>query len=625
MVSTGIDPRLLRFYNDELAYLREDARAFGEEHEAVAGRLGLKTPTDPDPYVERLLEGVAYLGARVQLKIADQYPEFTQHLLHAIQPHYLAPTPSMCIAGFEPKDGDPILVKGHAVPRGTPLTATASDQGGATVEFRTAHDVTLWPLRITQAEYLPSRAAVAPFAAAADVRAEAGLRLRFEATGGADLPQVLPETLPLYLAGSEAVPGELYRQIIGETGAVIARSADAAGQTGWIKLPQPGQVGFADDEALLPAELRSFRGYRLLTEYFACPERFQFVDLRGLERCFRVSPKACDVVLLFTRSASALHNALDPSNFRLFATPAINLFEKQLGRVRVSRFEHEHHVVPDRARPLDFEVFRILDVQAYAANNVEARTVAPLYAPGALLYDWNEALFYTTQLRPRRLSTREQRLRRRGEYTGTETWVALTAPGTPARLDDVDELAVRALVTNRELPELLTFRGAHHFTVSGVPARAVTVLRAPTKPQTPMGMGDAAWRVIGHLTPNYTTLAPETGSDPQVLRDHLALYGRPDDAASRRQVDGVTAIRSERIARRVPGMDRMSIARGHRIRVTLNDAAFDKGRMFLFSAVLERFLAEFASVNSFTEMLVSSGNEGEFQRWPQRIGRRPTI
>ena len=625
MASTGIDPRLLRFYNDELAYLREDARAFGEEHEAVAGRLGLKTPTDPDPYVERLLEGVAYLGARVQLKIADQYPEFTQHLLHAIQPHYLAPTPSMCIAGFEPKDGDPILVKGHPVPRGTPLTAIASDQGGATVEFRTAHDVTLWPLRITQAEYLPSRAAVAPFAAAADVRAEAGLRLRFEATGGADLPQVLPETLPLYLAGSEAVPGELYRQIIGETAAVIARSADAAGQTGWIKLPQPGQVGFADDEALLPAELRSFRGYRLLTEYFACPERFQFVDLRGLERCFRVSPKACDVVLLFTRSASALHNALDPSNFRLFATPAINLFEKQLGRVRVSRFEHEHHVVPDRARPLDFEVFRILDVQAYAANNVEARTVAPLYAPGALLYDWNEALFYTTQLRPRRLSTREQRLRRRGEYTGTETWVALTAPGTPARLDDVDELAVRALVTKRELPELLTFRGAHHFTVSGVPARAVTVLRAPTKPQTPMGMGDAAWRVIGHLTPNYTTLAPETSSDPQVLRDHLALYGRPDDAASRRQVDGVTAIRSERIARRVPGMDRMSIARGHRIRVTLNDAAFDKGRMFLFSAVLERFLAEFASVNSFTEMLVSSGNEGEFQRWPLRIGRRPTI
>jgi type VI secretion system protein ImpG len=624
-VTSGIDPRLLRFYNDELAYLREDARAFGEEHEAVAGRLGLKTPTDPDPYVERLLEGVAYLGARVQLKIADQYPEFTQHLLHAIQPHYLAPTPSMCVVGFEPRDGDPALLKGFPVPHGTPMTATAHDQGGGAVEFRTGHDVTLWPIKLTQVEYLASRAAVATFAATANVRAEAGLRLRFEATAGFDLPQILPKSLPLYLAGSEAVPAELYRQIIGETLAVVARSADAAGTGGWLRLPLPEQIGFDDDHALLPTELRSFRGYRLLTEYFACPERFLFADLKGLDRAFAASPKACDVILLFDRSASVLHNALDTSNFRLFATPAINLFEKQLGRVQVSKFEHEHHVIPDRARPLDFEVFRILDVKAHVPGQGDPRTVAPLYAFGALLYDWNEALFYTTQLRPRRLSTREQRLRRRGEYTGTESWISLTAPGDPGRLDGVEELSVRALVTNRELPELLTFRGDQHFIVSGVPARAVTVLRAPTRPRSPLGLGDAAWRVIGHLTPNYATLAPEEGNDPAVLRDHLALYGRQDDAASRRQIDGVLGIGSAKIARRVPGLDRMAIARGHRIDVTLDDKAFDKGRMFLFSAVLERFLSEFASINAFTETHVSSVNEGEFQKWPPRIGRQHTI
>jgi type VI secretion system protein ImpG len=621
-----MDPRLLRFYNDELAYLREEARAFGEEHETVAGRLGLKTPTDPDPYVERLLEGVAFLGARVQLKLADQYPEFTQHLLHAIQPHYLAPMPSICIAGFEPKEGDPILIKGHQVPKGTELTATASEQGGTPVQFRTGHDVTLWPLKITQVEYLSSRAAVAPFATSANVRAEAGLRLRFEATAGVDLPKVLPESLPIYLAGSEAVPGEMYRQIAGETLAVIARSADAmAGPEGWMRLPQPGQVGFEDEQALLPTEQRSFRGYRLLAEYFACPERFLFIDLKDLARAFKQSPRACDVVLLFGRSAPALHNALEPGNFRLFATPAINLFEKQLGRVQVSRFEHEHHVIPDRTRPLDFEVYRILDVKAYARGSVDARAVAPLYAFGALLYDWQEALFYTTQLRARRLSTREQRLRRRQEYVGTESWISLTAPGNAARLDDVHELGVRALVTNRELPEMLTFRGDAHFVVSGVPARAVTVLRAPTRPRPPLGLGDAAWRVIGHLTPNYATLAPEDGSDPQVLRDHLALYGWQDDAALRRQIDGVQAINSTKVARRVPGLDRMAIARGHRIRVKLDDAAFERGRMFLFGAVLERFLAEFASINSFTETHFESPSEGEFVQWPPRIGRQHTI
>lgn len=620
-----MDPRLLRFYNDELGYLREAAREFGEEHETVAARLGLKTPTEVDPYVERLLEGVAYLGARVQLKLHDQYPEFTHHLLHAIQPHYLAPMPSICVAGFEPKEGDPVLVAGHLVPRGAELTATASEQGNAPVPFRTGHDVTLWPLKITEVEYLASRAAVAPFAAAADVRAEAGLRLRFEATGGADLSKVLPTNLPLYLAGGESVPGELYRQMIGETLAVLGRSADAAANAPWARLPAPTQIGFEDHQALLPAEQRTFRGYRLLSEYFACPERFLFVDLQEPGRAFRQSPRACDIVLLFSRSSATLTGALEPNNFRLYATPAINLFEKQLGRVQVTPYEHEYHVVPDRTKPLDYEVFRLLEVKAFDRENVNARTVAPLYAFGALLYDWREALFYTTQLRPRRLSTREQRVRKRTEYVGTETWISLTAPGDAARLDSIQELAVRALVTNRELPELLQFRGDTHFLISGVPARSVSVLRAPTRPRSPLGMGEAAWRVIGHLTPNYATLAPEDHDDPAVLRDHLALYGHQDDAALRKQIDGVLAIRSRKVARRVPGLDRMAIARGHRISIKLDDAAFERSRMFLFSAVLERFLCEFASINSFTETCFESPQEGEFARWQPRIGRRPNI
>jgi type VI secretion system protein ImpG len=261
-----MDPRLLGIYNEELAYLREGAREFGEEHETVAPRLGLKTPTDPDPYVERLLEGVAFLGARVQLKIRDQYPEFTQHLLHAIQPHYLAPTPSICIAAFEPKEGDQALTAGHLVARGTELRSADGGAETTPVIFRTAHDITLWPVRIVEAEYLASRAAVAPFAAAAGVRAEAGLRLRFEGTGGVALSQLAPDRLPIYLAGSESVPGELYRQLAGETIAVLARRPDSADADAALRLPLPEQVGFDKDEALLPAELRSFRGYRLLTE-----------------------------------------------------------------------------------------------------------------------------------------------------------------------------------------------------------------------------------------------------------------------------------------------------------------------------------------------------------------------
>ena len=617
-----MDPRLLRFYNEELAYLREGAREFGEEHETVASRLGLKTPNDPDPYVERLLEGVAFLAARVQLKISDQYPEFTQHLLGAVQPHYLAPTPAICIAGFEPKEGDPQLAEGYEVPRQTELTAIATEQGGTAVTFRTGHAVTLYPLRISEVEYLASRTAVASVAALADVRAEAGLRLRFEGTGNIPLEKLRIDELPLYLDGSETIPGELYRQMIGETVAVLARPA-AAASTKPVRLPHPIQAGFSREEALLPAEERSFRGYRLLGEYFACPERFLFAVLRGLGEAFaKAAGGAVDVILLFSRNAPALATALSPANFRLFATPAINLFEKQLGRVQMTGTEHEFHLVPDRTRPTDFEVFRILDMTAHLREDTEPRPVAPLYALGALLYDWRDALFFVTRLTMRRLSTKQQRLQRRGDYIGTETWISLSAPGNPRRLADIKELAVRALVTNRELAGTLTFRGAEHFIPPGGPVRAVSVLRSPTKPRPPMGLDDAAWRLIAHLTPNYAALAPEDGDDPSMLRDHLALYGRRDDPAMRRQIDGIIGIQSRPVVRRVPGRGAMAVARGSRITLSLDDGSYENARLFLFSAVVERFLAEFTTVNSFTETIVRTPGEGTVATWPARIGRK---
>lgn len=620
-----MDPRLLRFYNEELTYLREGAREFGEEHETVASRLGLKTPTDPDPYVERLLEGVAFLGARVQLKLADQYPEFTQHLLSAIQPHYLAPMPSICIAGFDPKESDPTLTTGYEVPRGTPLTATASDHGNAAVTFVTGHAVKLFPIKISEVEFLGSRAAVASFAAAADVRAECGIRIRFEGTGGIPLEKIEIDELPLYLDGSETVPGELYRQIIGETAAVLAKPAASASAKP-IKLPAPEQVGFSDDEALLPAEERSFRGYRLLSEFFACPERFLFVKLNGLRKAFAAAQGgACDVVLLFSRSAPSLAGALSPANFKLFATPAINLFEKQLGRVQLNATDHEFHVVPDRTRPLEFEVFRILDVKAHLREDSDARPVAPLYALGALLYDWRDALFYVPRLTMRRLSTKAQRLQRRGDYIGTETWMSLSAPANPERIGEIKELAIKALVTNRELAAELSFRGTQHFSIPGGPVRGVSVLRSPSKPRPPLGLNDGAWRIIGHLTPNYATLAPEEGSDPSMLRDHLALYGRQEDSAMRKQIDGISGVSSKPVVRRIPGRGQMAIARGSRIKLVLDDGSYENGRLFLFAAVVERFLAEFTTINSFTETIVETPAEGVVARWPARIGRRHAI
>jgi type VI secretion system VasI/ImpG family protein len=624
-----MDPRLLQAYNDELIYLRETSREFAAEHQTVAGRLGLEAASEADPHVERLLEGVAFLGARVQLKLKDQFGDFTQHLLNALQPHYLAPTPSMCIVGMEPREGEAAMAGGVVVPRHTNLHGLAADNERTPVVFRTGEAVTLWPLRLVEAEYLPGRAAVAPFIAGhRGVTVEAGLRLRFAATNGAKLEDLRPGRLPIYLDGVGGTPGDLYRQMLGDAVAVVARSAGSTGDTGPTRrLPLPIAHGFGEDEALLPGDRRSQRGYRLLSEYFACPERFLFVALDGLAEAFAgcAGQDACDVVILFGRPSETLAQAVSSSNFRLFATPAVNLFEKQLDRVTTDAFAHECQLIPDRTRPLDYEVYRILDMRAHGHDAKEVHPVAPLYDFTGLFHDWDNALFYVARLRARRLSTREQRVRGRSDYVGSESWISISAPGRADRLTEIRELSIRALVTNRELAAQMRTGGDALRLEEGFPVRNVTMLRAPTRPRPPLGMGDAAWRVIGHITPNYTSFANAEDGDAKLLRGHLALYGHVDDPSLRRQVEGVRSIRASPVSRRVPGRDAAGLVRGQRLHITLDDRAFENGRAFLFSAVLDRFLVEFAAVNSFVETVFDSHQQGVIVQWPARLGQRPTI
>lgn len=623
-----MDPRLLQTYNDELVHLRETARRFGEEYPAVAGRLGLNAAADVDPHVERLLEGVAFLGARVQLKIRDQFPEFTQHLLNVIQPHYIAPTPSICIVALEPRDGDSALAVGVDIPRETRLTTVAADRDATPVVFRTGHAVTLLPLRVDEVEYLGSRAAVAPYLGSAPgiETIEGGLRIRLRTTGGVTLGAITIEGLPIYLDGTGAIPGELYRQLIGDAVAATVVAPGQAASSGGTRLPLPQQHGFGSECALLPTDLRSGRGYRILSEYFACAERFQFVRLEGLAKAFAAlhDADACDIVILFRRSVPALAGALSHSNLRLFATPAINLFEKQLDRVQVAAFDHERQVIADRARPLDFEVYRLLDVKAHGQDASAVRPVAPLYDLAGQLYDWGDSLFFVTRMRQRRLSTREQRIRRLSDYIGTETWISLTAPGHPDRIEEISELSIRALVTNRELGGMVRTNGAP-LVADGIPVRTIALLRAPTKPRPPLGISDAAWRMIGHITPNYTGFARDPDGSPDILRNHLALYGRADEPKDRREVDGIRKVHGSQVSRRIPDRSRPAFVRGMHLRIVLDEANFENGRMFLFSAVVERFLGEFAGINSFSETSFESLQQGMIVQWPPRLGQRPTI
>lgn len=625
-----MDPRLLEYYNRELQHLREMGGEFAREFPKIAGRLGLEGFECADPYVERLLEGFGFLAARVQLKMDAEFPRFTQHLLEIIYPHYLAPTPSMLVARFQPDPAEGALERGFVVPRGSELRSLLGKGDQTPCEYRTAHDVTLWPVELTEVQYFAGKEPVALLDLPDLSKVRAGIRLRLRTTlPGLSFDKLSLDRLTLYLHGSDELPMRVYEQLLANAVMMVVRPGQRPAP--WHEVVAGNRIrrlGFADEQALLPYTPPSFQGYRLLHEYFAFPQRYLFVELEGLGPAVRrCSGSELEILILLNRANSVLENTLETEHFALFCTPAINLFPKRADRIHLSEQVAEHHVVPDRTRPMDFEVYQVGGVTGIGAEG-EEQEFLPFYASYDRLRQRDHRAFYTLHRLPRLLSSQQRRSGPRSSYIGSEVFLSLVDADEAPYRSNLRQLAVAALCTNRDLPLHMPIGlGETDFTMtSGAPVGAVRCLAGPTKPRPSHAHGDTAWRLISHLALNYLSLAD--GADHQgavALRELLALYGDRGEAATGKQIEGVRSVRAVPITRRAPISGPIAFARGLEVNVTLDEGSFEGSGIFLLGAVLEQFFAKYVSINSFTETVVHSSERGEIIRWPARIGKRHTL
>ncbi|MDX1606269.1 MAG: type VI secretion system baseplate subunit TssF [Candidatus Competibacterales bacterium] len=626
-----MDPRLLRYYNEELRYLREMGAEFAKEYPKIAGRLGMENLEVADPYVERLLEGFAFLASRVQLKVDAEFPRFTQHLLERVYPHYLAPTPSMAVVQFQPDFTESDLIDGPVVPRHTTLRSLMGKDDQTPCLYRSAHEVTLWPLQLTEAEYLGTAAAVKALGIGDQPGLRAGIRLRLKLSGEANFNQIPLDRLTLYLRGADALPMHLYEQCIGDgIGLAVLPTERPAS---WIqRLPRSSirQIGFEDDQALLPYGPRSFQGYRLLAEYFAFPQRYLFIELTGLRAGLQRCPgREVDLLILLDHSDPLLEQGLDPDHFTLFCTPAINLFPKRADRIHLSERFAEHHIIPDRTRPLDFEIHSVTSVTGHGVTLEEQQEFLPFYASSDIGAMRGHQAYYVLRREPRRISTKARRTGPRSSYIGSEIFVSLVDASEAPYRSDLRQLAIHTLCTNRDLPLHMPIdKGPTDFTLeAGAPIKAVRCLNGPTRPRPSSAEREIAWRLINHLNLNYLSLAdnsPEHGA--AALRELLLLYCPTHDTALRKQVeDGVGSIQAQPVTQRLPVPGPIAFGRGLEITLTLEESAFEGAGAFLLGAVMERFFARYVSVNTFTQTRVRSTDRGEIMRWPVRSGLRQTL
>lgn len=630
-----MNPELLKFYNQELQHLRDMGGEFAAAFPSIAGRLGLNGFECQDPYVERLLEGFSFLAARVHMKMDEQFPRFARHLIDVIAPHYLSPTPSMAVVQCEPDWRHPDLPKGVRLPRHTTLHSRPNRHTATRCEFRTAHELTLWPLRLTKADYSPYNGVLDDAVADTPRPPKAVLRLRFETTLGS-VAALSIDRIPLYLRGSHPFPAKLYEHITGHTVAVLITPAKTAASRHMTLPPDCIRpLGFDDQEALLPVSHRDFHGHRLLHEYFAFPERFLFLELADLRDALgRCDAQAFDVVLVLDHWDATLENRVDASNFALYCTPVINLFPHRTDRMAVHDGQHDYRLIVDRMRPRDFEVHTVEVVRGYRETQREPQRFMPFYHAqyGNTASASQGSGYFQVRRELCELSERERARGIRTHYPGSEVFVALVDAADAPYASDLRQIGVDVLCTNRDLPLYMPIGGRHSdFSINAaVPVASVRCVAGPSDPQSQLAQGASIWRFLKALTFNYLPMfgpgGAHAGDTPvQALRELLSLHCRPTDRIAGRQIDGLQCVSAKPVTRRLPGPGPISFGRGLEVTLTWDDEAIDGHGAFPLGAVLHSFFASYVSINHFTETVMRTPGRGEIARWTPRMGTCPIL
>ena len=609
---------LLLYYERELDYLRKSAAQFAEKHPKVASRLVLEPTKCEDPHVERLLEAFAFLAARVHLKMEDEFPEITEALLTVVYPQLVRPIPSMSVVEFQldPEKGK--LTGSLKIDRNSPLYS--KPVGGVPCTFRTCYDTTLWPLTVSAAELsAPSR--LKPAVKTLD--SQWAIRLELQAARDVTFAGMKLDKLRFYLDGESGLVNILYELLFSRLNRIVVRDLTAGSRLAPITLPASAlsAVGFGPQDGMVPYPSSSFAGHRLLMEYFAFPEKFFFVDLSGLEAAGAAGFKdSLEVILLLSEiegdgRVQRLELELSKKTFRLGCAPVVNLFSQVAEPIQLNQRKYEYAVTPDVRRPYATEVFSVDEVNSINSTSQKITSYEPFYSLRHSVHKEDRPCFWLARRRP---STRPN-------DDGTEVSLSLVDLSTETVDPDATVLSVRTTCTNRDLPSRLPFGNQDSdFEMEGAAAmKRIVALRKPTPAVRPALGKSTLWRLVSHLSMNYLSLVDE---GKIALQEILRLYDVGRTAYSQNVIQSINHIHSKPHFTRLISEQGVSFARGIRIEMEIDEDQFTGGGAFLFAAVLERFFGLSASLNSFTQLSVTTPQRKEgLYEWKPRSGRKMLI
>ena len=638
-------------------------KEFAAQYPKIASRLALDTTDIPDPYVERLLEGVSFLTARTQLKLDAEYPRFVQRILEVVYPDFINQKPAAAIVNLEPTsqyNADVI----NLLERGKTLRSLPIDEFKVSCPFSVTKTTEILPLRIEKAKYTDSIGylpnTLPALKKSPGKKVQSALRLDFSLSVPGACSEMLPDELSIFLGTELSKSSSLLFLLASECLGVVCHSYENPKQWFYPLPTTPEHRGFREDEALSFNLDKSVSAFRIMQEYSRLPEKFLFVSQKNIKQAVQQAEKKghlpkvpvhleelvnvqgvnkkiityrkryFSLSFLFSNKIPELTELISVDDFSVNAVPVVNLFRKKSSRFPVNIQDQEHHVVIDRTQPLNYEVYAIEQVKGFDTNNLQTVVFSPMYkAPDIGLFPeaQTQHAYFSARRADRVPSENSAKNGFRSSYLGSEVFLSLANNQNYAFNSNIQHLSVDAWCTSRDLPLIMPRDGESDFLIEGfLPVKSIKLISKLTRPQEAVSEDRTLWSFLNQLSLNYLSLLNTDKEDaPVALKELLTVFVSSESDLLKKQIESITRVETSIINKVVRHYGVAAPIRGINITVTLDEAQLGGVHPFLFGSVLNHYFRRLVSINSFVQLRIDTLQQGHIATWPSEIGERMII
>lgn len=638
-------------------------KEFAAQYPKIASRLALDTTDIPDPYVERLLEGVSFLTARTQLKLDAEYPRFVQRILEVVYPDFINQKPAAAIVNLEPTsqyNADVI----NLLERGKILRSLPIDEFKVSCPFSVTKTTEILPLRIEKAKYTDSIGylpnTLPALKKSPGKKVQSALRLDFSLSVPGACSEMLPDELSIFLGTELSKSSSLLFLLASECLGVVCHSYENPKRWFYPLPTTPEHRGFREDEALSFNLDKSVSAFRIMQEYSRLPEKFLFVSQKNIKQAVQQAEKKghlpkvpepleeivndkgvnkkiityrkryFSLSFLFSNKIPELTELISVDDFSVNAVPVVNLFRKKSSRFPVNIQDQEHHVVIDRTQPLNYEVYAIEQVKGFDTNNLQTVVFSPMYkAPDIGLFPeaQTQHAYFSARRADRVPSENSAKNGFRSSYLGSEVFLSLANNQNYAFNSNIQHLSIDAWCTSRDLPLIMPRDGESDFLIEGfLPVKSIKLISKLTRPQEAVSEDRTLWSFLNQLSLNYLSLLNTDKEDaPVALKELLTVFVSSESDLLKKQIESITRVETSIINKVVRHYGVAAPIRGINIIVTLDEAQLGGVHPFLFGSVLNHYFRRLVSINSFVQLRIDTLQQSHIATWPSEIGERMII